>query len=273
MNIAVASTGLYWTDSGSGGFVYSTPLTGGSSTVASTFGGGCGIMGLAVDSTNIYGIARANSCTSIAGGTLMTAPLPGGTASIVSSSLGAGFPPQSWRFLAVDASNVYYSNFDVQDLYRVPKTGGTVTRFTSMDLPDAPMAVAVQGSNIYFSAQNTGVMQQAIGSSSIVQLASSGGGNFIAADASFVYYTDSSSLMKVSTSGSTPVKLAANAAGPLVIDASNVYYLGSSTVMMIAKTGGTARTLATGQSSMVDIAADATSVYWAAGKSLMKCAR
>ena len=272
VNIAVGGSAVYWTDSGSGGFVYSAPLNGGSSNVAATFGGDCGVLGLAVDSTSVYGIARTGTCNGITSGTLKTASLSGGSASTISSSLGAGFPPQPWRCLTVDATNVYYTNYDIQDVYRVATSGGAAVMLASTQ--SAPQGIAVQGANVYWgAAPGAGVMQEPVTGGTITPLASAGGGGFIAADASFVYYTNAGALMKTSTAGSTPVTLVASgAAGPLAIDASNVYYLGSSTVMEVSKAGGTVTTLATGQTSPVDIAVDATSVYWLVPTAVMKIA-
>jgi len=270
VNIAVSSSTVYWTDSSTG--VNSIP-TGGGSTGWVTFGGGCGVMGLALDSTNIYGVARDGGCNGLAIGRLMAAPLAGGAATQIVASLGnASYPPQTWRFLAVDAANVYFTNYDIEDASRIAKSGGTATKLTdSQMLGGIPKGVAVQGTNVYWGTSGKGIAKQPVAGGSIVTIAASADGNFLAVDGSYVYYSLAGALMKALTSGSTPTTLVASgAAGPLVIDANNVYYLGSSTVMMVSKLGGTPTTLASGQSSMVDIAVDATSVYWLAGKAVMK---
>lgn len=274
VNIAVSSSGVYYTDSASGGFVYSTPLNGGSSSVASTFGGDCGVMGLYLDATNIYGITRAGNCQGLAAGTLRRAPLPGGSATTVSSSLGATFPTQAWRCMTGDATNLYYTNYEPQNVYRVPKAGGSATALAS-NLPGAPKGITVQGSSLYWAATfgTLGVMQMATSGGTITRLTTSVTGAFIAADATHVYYVNSGSLMKLPAAGGSAVTLATNATGPLVLDTNNVFFASSSSVMMIAKTGGTATTLAPSTFAPVDIAVDATGVYWISGSVLMKVAR
>ncbi|MEI9948033.1 MAG: hypothetical protein WDO74_03400 [Pseudomonadota bacterium] len=271
VNIAVSSSTVYWTDSSTG--VNTLPLGGGTVPGWVSLGGSCGIMGLALDSTNIYGIAR-DTCA-LGSGSLMTAPMAGGAATKVNTgSLGNGaFPSQAWRCLAVDGTNAYFTNYDTDTVFKIPKAGGTTTMLSQFSGNNIK-GIAVQGTNVFWGASNAGmngIMRQAISGGSAVAIATKADGGFLSVDGSYVYYTNAGALMKALISGSTPVTLVSSGAtGAVAIDASNVYYLGASTVMMVSKLGGTVTTLASGQTSPVDIAVDASSVYWLAGNAVLK---
>jgi hypothetical protein len=276
VNIAVGPSNVYWTDAGSGGFIYSTPLTGGGSGVAGAFGGDCGVMGLTIDATTIYGITRTGSCSSLTTGAIKSVPMAGGSVTTVAASAGGGYPTQSWHCMAVDSTNLYFTNFDIEYVFKVPKAGGSVTNLTPSPQtdPGVPMAIVVSGSNLFWNTQTGGVMQMPTSGGGITSLPTGTTGSSIAVDGSYVYYISGGALKRLPLTGSTPVTLVASGAvGPLVIDTNNVYYLGSSTVMMVAKTGGSTTTVASGQSSMKDIGVDGTSVYWTAGNSILKRAR
>jgi len=265
---------VYFTDSST--YVQAVSLSGG--LISGTdFGGKCGVMGLALDSTNIYGIVLTalynpgGECdTNLGSGELRSAPLGGGTATTIGTSLGA-VPGNQWRWrcLAVDASNAYFTNYEAETVVRISKSGGAQTILSPASDPSAPRGIAVQGANVYWGG--AGICQKPVAGGALTTLAPSADGKFIAADSSYVYYIDGGAVMKVLNTGSTPVTLVpSGATGSLAIDANNVYYLGASTVMMVPKLGGTPTTLASGQTTPIDIAVDATSVYWLTPTAVMK---
>jgi hypothetical protein len=267
-NIAVSSSNVYWSSSTAQG-VYSVPLNGLSTPFPSytSFGGNC-VMGLAVDATSIYGLSRDCSIGLSSVEALMKAPLAGGDAVRLETNSFGALPQQFWRCLAVGATNVYFSNFDTDEIFQVAIGGGPAI---SIWKRRNPLGVAVNSANVFWGTSD-GLLTMPIAGASAATISSAPGGNFVAVDASYAYYTSAGSLLKTLIAGSTPIVLAADAAGPLVVDADNVYFLGATTVQAVPKLGGTPRTLASGQTELRDIAVDAKSVYWVTSSAVMKVA-
>jgi hypothetical protein len=94
-----------------------------------------------------------------------------------------------------------------------------------------------------------------------------GDGGYLAVDASSVYWTTLSTVMKVGVNGGSPVTLAAggNNFQCLAIDGQALYWddSGAGTILKVPLGGGQVTTLASGESGAAGIAVDATSVYWA----------
>jgi hypothetical protein len=102
--IAVAATGVYWTQIDSNGFsVRTVPLGGGEVTTIASYPNG--INGaIAVDATNVYWSHYDPSCVGTRCVVIASAPLAGGP----SASLVTGLGPVLPNALAVDDTSVYW---------------------------------------------------------------------------------------------------------------------------------------------------------------------
>jgi hypothetical protein len=246
--IAVDATNAYWiadrgpdSDSGASlGATMKVPLAGGASTVLAS--GPIPSLAIAIDGTSVY-FWRGVYIPMEANGidvSLLKVPKDGGTAVVLTSSALAS-PVTAPGELAVDATTVYVTSSDVM---AVPTAGGTPTLLVGPDGLSQASGLALQGTNVYWTR--------------LVGLVYDG-----------VITPTSSSVMKVSTTGGTPIPLASFpdvlSAIAIAADATNVYWImggPSGAVMKIPVTGGTPVTLASAQAYPQRIAVDATSVYW-----------
>jgi hypothetical protein len=191
------------------------------------------------DTNNVYCI-HTDACPynltsqrNICSGSVMKAPLSGGTPILLASVSNA----DPWG-IAVDATNVYWVNQETSgngkgSVMKVPLGGGSTTTLASGQ--DFPEGIAVDATSVYWTNSS-----------------------------------DSGSIMKVALGGGTPTTLASRLVYPskIVVDATSVYWDGRAddqnldSVMKVALGGGTPITLASGQNHPSGITIDATSVYW-----------
>ena len=141
-----------------------------------------------------------------------------------------------WFSLGLDATNVYWTFFstDPGAVRTVSKTGGSPTTIADAELQ--PWEIAVAGTNVYWADTGLGAL---------------------------------SSVRWVPTSGGQPGTFAPNSAynllaQGLVADSANLYWGGTNGAILVQPLGGGAATnLIPGEAvSALDVAVDATHVYW-----------
>jgi hypothetical protein len=222
---------------------------------------------IAVDDTSVYWANWAP----MAPGSIVKVPLAGGEPTTLAANLDQ---PLS---LAVDAMNVYWTtgNDSAGTVMKVPLAGGSPTTLASIQA-GSPSALAVAGSNVYFTTGGGVVMSVPVGGGAPVTLASGQDNPFqVVLEGTGLYWANydpsgAGAIMTLAIGGSTPVALASGIVPQgLAATSASVYWTSivghGSAVTSVPVGGGIPTTLATGASGTAfsAIAVDDASVYWA----------
>jgi hypothetical protein len=294
--IAVDASYVYWVNAegADGGSVVRVAKGGGAAqTLASAQ---VNPVSIAIDANRVYWTTAGTSscapdgaCTSNADGAVLSAPLAGGTPTVVAGGQRA---PVS---LAVDASNVYFvdegsavfeSTIADGTVVQVPVGGGAPTTLAGGLF--YPGALAVDGASVYWTipgAQGVSgsVLKVPIGGGAVTTLASgwpswdlqTGGStipDLIAVDATSVYWVTGNidgagaKIMKVPTGGGTPSTLGSvqSEFTTLAVDATTLYWTDGNSFVRLPLPGGSPTSFAQGEAPLEPggIALDATTIYW-----------
>jgi hypothetical protein len=252
-SIAVDCTSVYWTNSGSG-FVMKVPRGGGTPV---TLALGVSPGSIAVDATRVYFgdvddvlavpldggapvtlasrqqgpegiVANATSLYWVNNGALMTMPLEGGGVGGRWTALATWKDPNLGAAIALDATNVYWSQGGTGTVMKMPVGGGAPTTLATRQ--GEPGGIAVNASSVYWLNLNIG-----------------------------------GTLVKAPLGGGAPRTLASRQwdVEGIAAGAGGVYWASKNgDVMKSGLGGGRPETLAVGKGRSGAIAVDATSVYW-----------
>ena len=145
--VALDGANVYWGCSASGASIQAAPLVGGPVTTLGVVAGSAVPFGMAVNATSIYFAAQS----SVGGGLfeLPIAAVDGGTAP---KELWTGDAASLPVDVAIDATNVYWTDAGDGAVYAMPLGGGTVSTMASKASGlVAPKRIAVDSKNVYFS--------------------------------------------------------------------------------------------------------------------------
>lgn len=170
--------------------------------------------------------------------------------------------------IAVDATNLYWSTNTMGTIEKVPLRGGAPSTLVSGQVPT--YSLAVDATNVYWNG--TAVMKAPLagGAPSVVDGVVALGR--IKADATSIYYQTKSAIWSISPDG-TGSKMLASEPGTInyfAVGGSDIAWITGLTARSAPITGG-APTLLASNAPANGIAADATNVYWGAGR-VQQCA-
>jgi hypothetical protein len=255
--IAVDATNVYWATAD--GTVRTVPLDGGSPTTLVT---GLSSVAMAIDSTNVY-LGMFPSGVAVV-------PKVGGSLTTLASSpqVGAGM-------LAVDATSVYFVDEQAGEVAKIPLGGGAVSVLASgLGLPTTGFAIDTTSAYVLTTVNGVGgILSVPLDGGTPTTLLSGlviAGGIHIAVEGATLYYANGDSVQAMPRTGGMPVTLASDiiSNGAIAVDGTNVYVTGEYPPMggrltRVPVGGGTPVTLVSGcQLLPIDVAVDATSVYW-----------
>lgn len=182
--------------------------------------------------------------------------------------------------LAIDSTNVYWTNEGDGTVNRIPIGGGTLTVMASSQ--GTPAAIAVDGTNVYWTDTTANafptpsLVRQAIVGGTTFAIATSASANSITVDATTVYWTVAggagvTQIAKTMTNGmGTTLVTGYGVPFAVAVDSANVYWtvLAGGYVYKVPIGGGTPVAVASGQLGAVSLAANATSLYWTSDETI-----
>ena len=219
---------------------------------------------LAADGFNVYWVEDAE-------GSVTRLSKKGGAMMMFYSSPSGGFDKPS--SLVVDESNVYWTQHvksaaaggaPLGSVMMASKDGGSPTAL-AQNIRDELKSLALDAKNVYWLA-GASVMRAAKAGGGASILAKLDAPTSVASDGKNVYWTSASgSVMRMFPNpGSKPETIAKDQDKPdnVLVDDASIFWTAGSKVMSMTKTTPTMKTLATSDGAIVDVAMDATHVYW-----------
>jgi hypothetical protein len=181
--------------------------------------------------------------------------------------------PNPW-YLALDATYVYVSAGDSPngEIVRVPIAGGPLSVVAPSQ--EEPQGLVVTGGTLYWVTRYGDMLSQMpVGGGSATTIAATGTWpQFLAIQGNTAIWASDFQVNAVALGGGTPDMLVSGTVlGVFANDATYVYWSDGSTIQKVPIAGGSSTPVVTGQTNIVSLGVDASSVYFATrGGALMK---
>lgn len=170
--------------------------------------------------------------------------------------------------IAVNGSELFFTDYNDLALKKVSVTGGTVTTLAAGSYgSNYIISIAVDSANVYWlDSTNQSIRKVPRTGGSVTTLATGvsvglGDQHCVATDGTWVYWIESGSMKKVSVNGGAVTILQSSGGTILEIDATYIYWTDGFSIKKMDKNGGGTTTLRSGY-SIVDFAVDASNIYF-----------
>ena len=256
-DFALASGSIWWTKLDDG-WLYQTPISGGSAVRVMPGG---------------FVAAAQNVVVAVDGAaasTLWSVDPAGGSPRPVATTPFDGY--DSVATLAVDASRAYVvvTKTAVPDaIYAVNLSGQGAPTFLATAIDAA--AMASDGTTVFWTESRPGFVKSvpAKGGPTTVIASAQMNAAAIVVDDSAIYWAVSEAIIAVAKGGGSPTPLVSTPSNPnaqaLAVDASNLYWVAAGpqgSLMKVPKGGGTPTVVVPSTSFAISIAVDDVNVYW-----------
>jgi hypothetical protein len=176
--------------------------------------------------------------------------------------------------IAVDATNIYWTDYQVRQLFKQPKDGSGTPIALSPVLNVAPFDLDLDATNVYFSGPEVSPISGAGAGAQTVYPESNGNSFYLAIDASYVYYVATVSgtqtyvrTLKTMTGVVQSLAPEPSVTQSMAVDATYLYVALADGIYRLPKTGGTLTRIASGASvyKVTSLIVAGSALYWTNG--------
>jgi hypothetical protein len=197
-------------------------------------------------------------------GKVMKVPVSGGApTTLATASNGVSSAIEG---LAIDAANAYWTAYTDGTITKVPLTGGPAVILAANEVN--PSSIAVDTASVYWRTSQGAVKKLPFGGTT-AQTIGSGATAGLAVKDSAAYWATADGVVKGTIIGGPATLLVPDKTiWAFTLDASNIYWTSPTTgaVMKMPLLSTTPTPVASGLAFPIDVAVDATHVYWVGGK-------